>query len=297
MTGRKILFSATKNEGRFLLEWIAYAKVLGFTDIFIFSNDCTDGSNLMLDRLEDANILRHFRQTLPEGIGAQDNAGRLAIEAGLFRAGDWVMWMDPDEYLVPHVGDGTLDGLIQAIDGYDAISIGWRLFGDGGNAVWPGRHVSPALTLARAHSDDLHPQVKTLFRWRDDIVVFHPHRPMLPPQTRPEDFRILTSTGAPGTWRKRTRDNLAIPYKSLRTPGDWWKLAQVNHYCVRTPDVFAEKKARGRGSIAADQDSPHYSQRYYRRMNANDVEDRRILRYETATTEMVARLETLLEPS
>ena len=31
--GRKVLFSAMKNEAPFVLEWIAYHKVIGFTDI------------------------------------------------------------------------------------------------------------------------------------------------------------------------------------------------------------------------------------------------------------------------
>ena len=40
-----------KNEGAFLLEWIAYHKIIGFTDIVILSNDCEDGSDEMLDHL------------------------------------------------------------------------------------------------------------------------------------------------------------------------------------------------------------------------------------------------------
>ena len=40
-----------KNEGAFLLEWIAYHKSIGFTDIVILSNDCEDGSDEMLDHL------------------------------------------------------------------------------------------------------------------------------------------------------------------------------------------------------------------------------------------------------
>ena len=40
-----------KNEGAFLLKWIAYHRLIGFTDIVILSNDCEDGSDEMLYHL------------------------------------------------------------------------------------------------------------------------------------------------------------------------------------------------------------------------------------------------------
>ena len=49
--GRKVLVSTMKNEGPYLLEWLAYHKSIGIDDFCIFSNDCTDGTNLMLTGL------------------------------------------------------------------------------------------------------------------------------------------------------------------------------------------------------------------------------------------------------
>ena len=46
--GRKVLFSAVKNEAPFLLEWIAYHKVIGFDEIVICSNPSTDGTEEIL---------------------------------------------------------------------------------------------------------------------------------------------------------------------------------------------------------------------------------------------------------
>ena len=48
-----------KNEGAFLLEWIAYHKIIGFTDIVILSNDCEDGSDEMLDHLSKSGEIIH----------------------------------------------------------------------------------------------------------------------------------------------------------------------------------------------------------------------------------------------
>ena len=54
-----------KNEGAFLLEWIAYHKIIGFTDIVILSNDCEDGSDEMLDHLSKSGEIIHLRNDGP----------------------------------------------------------------------------------------------------------------------------------------------------------------------------------------------------------------------------------------
>ena len=38
-----------RNEAAFLLDWLAHHRATGFTDFLVFSNDCTDGTDLMLD--------------------------------------------------------------------------------------------------------------------------------------------------------------------------------------------------------------------------------------------------------
>ena len=57
---RKVLVSTVKNEGLYLLEWLAYHKSIGVDDFCIFSNDCSDGTNLMLNRLNQMGVIRHF---------------------------------------------------------------------------------------------------------------------------------------------------------------------------------------------------------------------------------------------
>ncbi|MEO0944249.1 MAG: FkbM family methyltransferase, partial [Pseudomonadota bacterium] len=42
-----------KNEGPYLLEWLAYHRSIGIQGYIVFTNDCTDGTDLMLDRLDE----------------------------------------------------------------------------------------------------------------------------------------------------------------------------------------------------------------------------------------------------
>ncbi len=87
-TGRRILFSAQKDEAPFLMEWIAYNKAIGFTDIILHSNDCTDGSDDLLYRLAAKGEIDHHRHAPPAAMAPQQNASKLAQEHGLFKDGD-----------------------------------------------------------------------------------------------------------------------------------------------------------------------------------------------------------------
>ena len=68
-----------KNETAFLLEWIAYHKTIGFTDIVILSNDCEDGVE-MLDHLPKSGEIIHLRNDGPyDDRGIQFAALKLPI--------------------------------------------------------------------------------------------------------------------------------------------------------------------------------------------------------------------------
>ena len=83
-------------------------------------------------------------------------------------------------------------------------------------------------------------------------------------------------------------------FNRIIDPGDWWKLAQVNHYTLRTPDVFEAKKSRGRGNRPAAPVNDRHTGRYYRKHNYNEVEDRRILTHLAPLETELARLESIV---
>ncbi|NHX28195.1 glycosyltransferase family 2 protein, partial [Escherichia coli] len=80
--GRKIIVSTMKNEGPYILEWIAYHRAIGFDDFVLFSNDCTDGTNLILNRLDQMGIVQHFDNPLGPRMDPQraaySRAGKMA---------------------------------------------------------------------------------------------------------------------------------------------------------------------------------------------------------------------------
>lgn len=269
-TGRKILFSAQKNEGPFILEWVAFHKVIGFTDIVVFSNDCDDGSDVLLDALAEAGEIQHFRHDVPDDVAPQKNAANLALKQNLFRNGDWVMWLDLDEYLFVNSDDHSLDSLIQRLGDANAISIAWRFFGDSGITTWPGRQISPEFCMAERRRRNKRPQVKTLFLYNAYIAGLDIHRPRLVENATPENYPWISSSGKPVDPRfyDSGRGNL---FNRITDDSRFYRFGQILHFCVRTPDMFAKKDRRGDGYFPVESNPVIRDQKFYKGKNFNQV--------------------------
>jgi hypothetical protein len=69
-----------RNECLFALEWVAYHRAIGFDDMFVCTNDCDDGTDEMMDRLQALGLVHH--------IGNEDRRrSRAATVRGQARAG------------------------------------------------------------------------------------------------------------------------------------------------------------------------------------------------------------------
>ena len=291
-----------RNEGPFLLEWIAYHRVIGIDRVVIVSNGSTDGSDALCEALAEAGEITFLRTTPGRGVAPQD-AAVTAFEAEVgYQSGVWYLWLDADEFLNVHVGDRTVQALIAAMGGASALMLNWRLFGSGGNDSFLGRHLSEAYTGASKEDFVANLETKPFFRHGAKFLGFSPNAAGLPrvgAGVGPED--CLGGNGKPldqkaprtGHWLAGEaipgRNNLA----SRREYG--WALAQVNHYSVRTPDHFRLKAARGRGMVSTGPRRPNmrHTPGYFDRFDRNEAEDRSILQWEAAVTAAMDRLKKL----
>ena len=55
-----LIATCMKDEGPFILEWLAWHKSIGIKNFVVFTNDCTDGTVEILDRLDALGELRHL---------------------------------------------------------------------------------------------------------------------------------------------------------------------------------------------------------------------------------------------
>ena len=61
------LLTCIRNEGPFLLEFVAHHLTLGFDRIFIAANDCDDGSVRLLAALQSAAHIDFLRHSVASG--------------------------------------------------------------------------------------------------------------------------------------------------------------------------------------------------------------------------------------
>ena len=278
------LVTAMRNEGPFVLEWIAHHKALGVTDFVVVTNDCDDGTDALLDRLAEAGEVVHLRQEARPGK-VQWAALALAEGTDAVRGADWVMALDCDEFVCLRPPLATLPDLIAAAGEADAVVLPWRLFGHAGHLRFEDAPVTERFTRA-IPEDALFPgfarSFKTLARWRDG------------------PFRRL------GIHRPRgdTRDSVWLDGSGRRLPADFAGatgrivlmsprtesgLVQLNHYSIRAAEDFLVKRARGLPNRAGRKiDALYWAER-----NFNNVEDRSIARHRAATAQEEARLRTL----
>ncbi|NJS40551.1 MAG: glycosyltransferase family 2 protein [Rhodobacteraceae bacterium] len=137
-----------KNEGAFLLEWLAHHRACGVTDFLVFSNDCSDGTDAMLDRLQAMGWLTHVPNPGPYPQGPQWAALKQADAHPLVRGADWLLPIDVDEFVNVHVGDRTIPALLAALPEATAIPLTWRLFGNAGVRGIEDRRVTESFTRA-----------------------------------------------------------------------------------------------------------------------------------------------------
>ena len=96
-----------RNEGAYLVEWIAYHRALGFDGVQLVSNSNSDGSDALISALVDANIINHIDNSTLEGTddfvdyekeNIQIRAYCRALRSEFFQQHDWVCIVDLDEF-------------------------------------------------------------------------------------------------------------------------------------------------------------------------------------------------------
>lgn len=270
--GRTCIVTTMKNEGPFILEWLAYHRAVGVDDFLIYSNDCTDGTDTMLDLLQDKGLVQHrdnpFRKT---DLKPQHAALQAAENEPVIQNCGWAICMDVDEFINIKLGDGTLKALYHAMGEANMISLTWRLFGNADVQRYEDRLITEQFTLCAPELVRKPHQAwgfKTLFRNIDLYKKLGVHRPK---GLRPDlwnQIHWLNGSGQP-----MPREMFRNGWRStLDTYGYDW--VSLNHYAVRSAESFLVKRDRGRvNHVDRDQ-----GLNYWFRMNHNAVEDRSILR-------------------
>ena len=113
---RALAVLTVRNEGAFLLEWLAHHRAVGFTDFLILSNACDDPTAEMLAHLDAQGLVHHLPNDGPHEGGVQWAGLKRADGHRVVREVDWILTLDIDEFVNIHLGQGTLADLIAAAE-------------------------------------------------------------------------------------------------------------------------------------------------------------------------------------
>jgi hypothetical protein len=237
------VLASARNEGPFLLEWIAYHRSVGFDHIFLYTNENTDGSDDLLACLSKAGIITWLQNEVGDQGLPQFQAYAHALSA-LPDILDyrWTLIADLDEYF------GFDTTRFSSVRDYiawhemaraDAIALPWLLYIANTSDMWED---APCIERFPMREEGVNPHVKTMFRtnlhWNSNC--HHPNATLSLTTT----FRL--ENGLPHT-AQPPENTLAVSRKA-RASHAW-----IAHYIFRSAPEALMKARRGKGDSIRSQ--------------------------------------------
>ncbi len=231
------IVATARNEGLYLLEWVAYHRLIGADALFVYSNDNSDGSDDLLRALAQAGEITWIENCLNIGNGAQPKAygHAFGVLPGVLDY-RWSLVIDLDEFFA--FDASRFRSLIDYIDWQetqrvDAVSLNWLVYGSNGEAAWSDAPMVERFTKRLPWID---PHIKSLSR-SNLCMQSHPHHATFPALTP-----IVTRDSEGGHYQYKDGFSFAAAPSSDK--------AWVSHYFLKSAEEFVWKFSRNRGDHA-----------------------------------------------
>ena len=266
ISNEKILvLTSMKNEAPFILEWIAYHKMIGATHFLVYTNDCTDNTNEILDRLAEMGLVTRLDNPwTPSSNNAPQHAAlEDAMQQPVFKDADWVLTIDVDEFVNIHVGDGCFADLFAASNYPNVISFTWKFFGNIDVNAYEDRPISEQFT---ACAPEFIPKPRLGWGFKSMVHKSAPytkigvHRPLkISDEDKVDEVRWVNGSGRKMPDLLLTNNGWRSTKRSLG-----YQMATLNHYVLRSADSFLVKRDRGRvNHTEQDQGLAYWMRRNY----------------------------------
>lgn len=244
VAGRRMacILATARNEGPYLLEWLAYHRSVGFEHFFLYTNDNDDGSDDLLSALARVGVITWIRNEPGTHYGPQYKAyAHALIMLPHILEYRWTAILDLDEYFC---FDTKMFSSVADFVGFhetqpvDALALCWLIFAADAQQAWaPG----PTLQRFTRREAGANPHVKSIFRtskfWH--AQAHFPH----------------ATLGAPTVFRTESGGLHHHPGVTDRIPAFAEKpsanQAWINHYLLRTAPEALWKLSRGLGDWPA----------------------------------------------
>ncbi len=280
-----VLISSMKDEGPFILEWVAHHLVLGFDKIIVASNDCRDGTDRLLAAMDAAGYISHVPNKLKPGEIPQHAGYEKIRRQHRIDDANWLMMLDADEFLNVHIGGHRVADLTaRAESDADVIALNGMFFTSQPELNWKPGRVCPLFQKRIAIRHKANAALKTLTRAPARFRGIHNHHMVGFKGTDP--LNVLWADGT----RSQTKPDVPL-WRQLRN-GDIQtvshRLAQYNHYGLKTWDSFRLRQDRGRGAVPeTNAETARHTDDYYTERNIAAGNDNSVLRYDAQVTALM----------
>ena len=289
---KKVIVACMRNEALFVVEWVAHHLAMGFDQILVYTNDCDDGTDRILQLLGQDAPVQQFDNPGPYEAGSiQKQALALAFARPEVKGADWVLHIDADEYVNVAVGNRKIDDLIALHPEADAIALMWRHFGSAGKKTWEGGSVIESFIRCEGKLPDVAAgelaNFKTLFR-PQNFSVMSVHTPKLP--VKGFVPKVVNTAGVEmpvKTLLSKLGSGYAVGPEQVT-----WENACLHHHHVKSDDLHLMKHARG------DANGRKNSKRvigsdFYHYADRNDVHSKSLVRLRPRVQRWEARLRAI----
>ena len=228
-----------KNEYEFVLEWLAFHRVVGFEHFIIADNESDDGTHELLTILSKLGLMTVFKISTNGDQKPQLPAYSHIL--GLCPSDiDALAFIDADEFILPMDGSDSILPLMEKLlspKDVSAVALNWATFGSSGHLFTEKGLVIERFTKNAAQLFGVNHHYKSIVR-PDRVERFdNPHHARL------RWGRYVDARGLDVAPHPKHGNGLSAEVV--------WSGARINHYVVKSLEEFVLGKSRkGSASMA-----------------------------------------------
>ncbi len=246
-----------KNEAPYLLEWIAFHKMIGVDHFVLYDNGSDDGGTRLIrgSTFADSLTVVDWPQRPGQFTAYADCIERYATRFS------WIAFIDLDEFIHPLDGNSLREVLNdKRYDNFSEILIFWLLFGSNGYEQRPEGLVLENYRQRLPAESEVNGHVKTIARGAALLGCG------TTPHIFPTTGAACDPTGAP-----------AIKHALQQPPVH--RVLALHHYFTKSKADWAAKIARGKADEKLATDNPYPTGRIQDVDSQVQVADTRIQRF------------------
>jgi hypothetical protein len=222
-----------RNEATYILEWLAYHRVIGVQEFYFFDHESTDETSAILSHLEAEGMLTRIPWVVGEHTSPQFSAYKHML-SNVNVSSEFIAFIDADEFITLVTHESIAEYLSEVPREAGAIAINQRVFGSSGH-----RERGPGLVIERFPR--CAPADYEENRWFKSIC----RKGCATDLDNSHQFRLVN-----GQYFNGNLDPWANPPEPAgKSNAIAFKKIMINHYLLKSWEEFLAKRVKGAVSV------------------------------------------------